>query len=177
MNKRAIISFEMLMWIPRILFLVIVMFSVVILIRSFVVEKVDVTELEANIFANRLLYSQNSISFVDEDTERVYPGIIDLTKFNSKEMESLLLKSIFYGDNNRKVGAKITLKNPEDNKDTSLFYNRAFYDEKRTLIDSWGNAKGPGASTSFIKKLDVLILEKSKLHNGILTLDIIIPNS
>jgi len=177
MNRRALISFEMLMWIPRIIFLVIVLFAIIILIRSFVLEKIDVTELESEIFANRLPCSPNSISFVDEISGRVYPGIIDLNKFKTNEIEDNLLKSIYYGNSNRNVGAKITLKNPGKGEENQIFYNKVFYEEKKILVDS-ALTEGPGGAKNYIKKLDVIIFEKENtMHKGVLILDIIIPNS
>lgn len=153
------------------------MLSVVILVRSFVVEKVDVIELEANLFANRLLYSPNGISFVDENTGRAYPGIIDFKKFGMNDMENKLLSSIYYGDSNRNIGAKITFKNFGSNEENLLFYNKKFYDEKKILIES-GLTKGPGGATSYTKKLNVLIFKNSNsMDKGLLELDIIMPNS
>ena len=176
MDKKGIITFEMMMWIPRIIFLVAVMFAVVILVSSFVTEKVDVQELEANTFANRVLYSPNTISYRDEDTGRVYPGIIDLSKFKT-DAEDKLSKSIYYGNNNRKIAAKITLKNLDNSEENLVFYNDAFYKEMKVLVDL-GHTEGPGGARSYIKILDVLILEKpDALHKGILILDVIIPNS
>ena len=177
MNKQAIITFEMLMWIPRIIFLVFVMFAVIILIRSFIVEKVDVAELEANIFANRLLYSPNSISFTDHDTGRVYPGIIDSNKFKAGIAEQQLAKSIYYGNSNRVVGAKIALKNMDNSEENVVFYNKEFYDEKKILVDS-RLTEGPGGARSYMKKLNVLNLDQEgSLHKAVMNIDIIMSNS
>ena len=71
------------MWVPRILFLVVVMFTVMILIRSYVATTIDTSELEANIFISRILYSPNSISYFDSDIGRTYQGVIDINKFKS----------------------------------------------------------------------------------------------
>ena len=61
-DKKAITTFEILMWIPRVTFLVVVMFAVMTLIRSYVITTIDTSELEANIFANRMLYSRTAKS-------------------------------------------------------------------------------------------------------------------
>ncbi|MDP3766231.1 MAG: hypothetical protein Q8R04_06995, partial [Nanoarchaeota archaeon] len=61
-NKKADTTFEILMWTFRIMFLVVVMFAVMTLIRSYVVTAIDTSELDANMFAYRTLYSTNAIS-------------------------------------------------------------------------------------------------------------------
>ena len=175
-NKKAITTFEMLMWIPRIFFLVVLMFAVITLIRSFITTTVDVSELQANIFAKRILYSPNAISYFDSDLRRTYPGIIDFNKFKSQSIDKFLEKSVYYGIKNREIGANLLLKDLSENSDISVFYNEDFFKEQKKLADS-GFTEGPGGAKLYIKKYDVLILKNNIINKGILTMEIVMPNS
>ena len=175
-NKKAITTFEILMWVPRIIFLVIVMFAVMILIRSYVTTTIDTSELEANVFANRILYSPTAISYYDKKIDRLYPGIIDADKFNSQKNEKFLEKSSYYGSKNMEIGAKLFLKDLSDNNNLEVFYNEDFFKEQKKLAES-GLTKGPGGARLFIKKYDVLLLKNNIPNKGVLTMEIVIPNS
>lgn len=175
-DKKGITTFEMLIWIPRIIFIVVIMFAIMVLIRSYVTTTIDTSEVEANIFINRLIYSRNGISYFDLEINRVYPGVVDLSKFNSQQKEQFLEKTIYYGIKNMEIGAKLVLKDIDKNSEFSAFYNEDFFKEQKKLVDA-GFTQGPGGVKGFVKKYNVLIREGSALSKGTLTIDVIIPNS
>ena len=173
-NKKANTTFEVVFWIPRIIFLVVLMFAIMILIRSFVTTIVESSELEANLFANRVLYSPNGISYADSDTHRIYPGIIDSAQLKSKIDGKLLDKSINYGKKNLEIGAKFSLSYAGDKVD--FFYNEDFFKEQFKIADS-GFTKGPGGAKAYTKKYNVRVLKDNGIYNGLITMNIVIPNS
>ena len=175
-NKKAITTFEMVIWMPRIVFIVIIMFAVMVLIRSFVTTTVDVSELQANVFAYRVIYSPNSISYYDKDMQRAYPGVIDFDKFKSQEAEKFLENSINYGQKNKEIAARLLLKDLSDNNDISVFYNEDFFKEQEKLAYS-GFTEGPGGARLYVKKYEVLISKNGIMSNGKLTMEIVVPNS
>lgn len=175
-NKKGTMSFEILMWVPRLAFLVVIMFVIMVLIRSYVTTTIDISELQANIFINRILYSPTGISYFDEDIERTYPGVIESDKFKSQITEKFLEKSIYYGGANKEVGAKFVLKDLSENKETIIFYNENFFKEQKKLVDV-GFTKGPGGARGYNKKYDVLIFKNMALYKGILTINVVIPGS
>lgn len=174
--KKAITTFEMLIWIPRILFIIVIMFAIMALVRSYVTITLDTSEVEANIFANRIVYSKNGISYFDSELDRVYPGIIDVEKFNSQQTEKFLEKTIYYGEKNMEISAKLVLKDINKNREFSAFYNENFFKEQKKMVDA-GFTQGPGGAKGFAKKYNVLITEEGSLSSGILNIDVIIPNS
>lgn len=174
-NKKAT-TFEILMWVPRIIFLVIIMFAIMILIRSYITTTIDISELEANVFINRILYSPTGISYFDSNIDRTYPGIIEFDKFKSQITEKFLEKSVYYGKKNTEVGAKFILKDLSEDKEITVFYNEDFFKEQKKLVDA-GFTQGPGGARDYTKKYDVLILKNNVLHKGILTIEVTIPNS
>lgn len=175
-NKKGTTTFEILMWIPRLMFLVVVMFTVMYLIRTYVTTTIDISELQANVFVNRVLYSPTSISYFDSDIGRLYPGIIEFDKFESQITEKSLEKSIYYGEDNKEAGAKFILKDLNENKELTAFYNEDFFKEQKKLVDA-GYTKGPGGARGYDKKYDVLIFKNKALYRGLLTIEVAIPNS
>ena len=172
-GKKAGINFESIIWIPRIIFIIIIMFLVMTLVRTYVATAIETSDIKANLFSNRLIYSPNSISYYDEPIKRAYPGIIDPAKFGSADF---LDKSIYYGEKNKEIGAKVVLKDFSDGKEYALFYNNNFFSEQKRIADA-GLTEGPGGAKSYTKKYNVLVLKEGSLNNGMLTIDIVIPNS
>ena len=172
-GNRAGINFESIIWIPRIIFIIVIMFLVMTLVRSYVSTVIETSDIKADLFSNRLIYSPNSISYYDGSIKRAYPGIIYLAKFNS---DDFLDKSIYYGEKNREIGAKVVLKDFSDGKEYTLFYNKNFFSEQKRLADA-GLTEGPGGAKSYTKKYNILVMKDNLLNNGTLTIDIAIPNS
>ena len=176
MNKRGNIAFNVLMWFFKIFFVIIVLFAVVLLIRSFIITELDIFNAEADIFVQKILMSRNGISYTDPDLDRVYPGIIDKVTFESFEIESLLNTSIYYGKDNKKIAANITLKNDAGNTIRSIVYNKNQYHYWKVLLEaSW--ISGPGGVRSKTKQFNVLIKDQDSIQNGFLIIEVIIPNS
>jgi hypothetical protein len=174
-GKKAITTFEMLMWVPRIVFLVAVMFAVAFLVKSHITTTIDISEARANIFVNRAIYSQSDISYFDSSTGRAYPGIIEMQKFKEHAGE-LLEKSIYYSEKNREVGARFLLKNLESSEEAEAFYNEEFFREQKKIAAS-GFTEGPGGARLYVKNYNVLILIDGSLYKGLLTIEVAIPNS
>ncbi|MDP7506162.1 MAG: hypothetical protein QF362_01825, partial [Candidatus Woesearchaeota archaeon] len=86
MNKKAILSFNQLMAFIRILLLIVVMFAIVFLVNSAITMEINTFNAESELFIQQLLYS-NALMLNDYETDRFYPAIIDLNKFNSLEVE------------------------------------------------------------------------------------------
>jgi len=175
-NKKGTTTFEILMWIPRLMFLVVIMFAVMVLIRSYVTTTIDVSELQANVFINRILYSPTSISYFDAEIGRLYPGIIDFGKFQLHINDKFLEKTIYYGEKNEEIGAKFALMDLNEGIELTAFYNEDFFKEQKKFVDL-GWTDGPGGVKGYNKKYDVLILKNNALHRGNLTIEVVIPNS
>ena len=168
-NKRSLISGEMIMVIPKIIFLIAVLFAVVILIKVFIVTHIDVRQVDANLFVNRVLLSKVAISYYDEDIGRVYPGIVSLKRFqeiSSINPNALDEEIISYGADNPILAAKMNLSR-EGYADIVAYYNKENFDrwEPRVLPGVKG---GPGSVKSFQKQKYVLVKDGDALLPGIL---------
>jgi len=172
MNKKA--AFDMIVNIFRLLFVIVVFYSILFLARAFIAQKVDIFDVESKLLAHRLMFS-NEVSYTDKDIGRNYIGVIDLKKFNSDEIEESMLNSIYYGKINSEASAKLTLKDLDDNIEYETFYNRELYDEKKVLVEA--KLIGKGSAQSLDTNFYVLIKDDDKLKRGALKIEAILPNS
>ena len=171
MNRKA--SFDVIVNLFRLLFAIVVFFSIYFLAKAFIIEKIDVFEVESKLLANRIALS-NNINYVDKDINRVHIGIIDLQKFLASDFEKNILNSIYYGKENSEAAAKLTLKNLDDKKEYEVFYNKELYNEKKVLVEA--KLVGAGAAKRLDTNYYVLIKDNNKLKKGVLNVDAILPN-
>jgi hypothetical protein len=117
------------------------------------------------IILNRIFYSPNSISYYNATTDRVYPGIIDLSKF---QKEAVLDKAFYTGDN-RVISGKLELIDLETNETYETYINKDDYNKWKNYIkfDQYEN---------FIDKRYVLIKDGDMLKRGIIKINFVIPN-
>ncbi|OGX07223.1 MAG: hypothetical protein A2Z88_01195 [Omnitrophica WOR_2 bacterium GWA2_47_8] len=176
-GKKAQLSGQVIQMIPRVFFLVVVLLSIVLVVKSFIVTAIDIRKLEADIFTERLLYSKSGIVFYDESLDRSYPGVVDKQKFQSlSKINPNLLDSVFAvkGSENQVLAAKLTLIEKEDpSKGTSVaYYNKDHYDrwEPRTLSTVTGGSAQVGY---FMREIPVIIQDGNTINKGKLRLDIL----
>tara|TARA_Y100000310_G_C20701769_1_gene830628 strand:- start:8302 stop:8889 length:588 start_codon:yes stop_codon:yes gene_type:complete len=195
MNKKAILSFNVLMAFIRILLLIIVMFAIVFLVNSAITLETNTFDIESELFIQQLLYS-DALMLNNHEIGRFYPAIIDLTKFTSVEVEKNLNNSIHY-EYSRIVAAKITLLDSggsiytkslgyipigipiaessyKNNIISPIYFNKERYSQWKG-IPSW--IPGPGGVKDKKKNIFVLIKEGSQFKKGYLKIELIIPNS
>jgi hypothetical protein len=88
-NKQGISS-NMVMWIPRLVYLILVFVVSFGLIFSYTTTKVGVGDVESHILLHRLQLSPDGISKVDDATGRVYTGVVDPAKLSSENLQTVL---------------------------------------------------------------------------------------
>jgi hypothetical protein len=157
--KKGLISFNMLMWIPRIIFMVIVVLSIILLIASYFRLELVISKAESELFVQRLLYSPHGISFYDPYSNRVYPGIIDLDNLE------LINQSIFYGEQ-KHIGAKLIVKDLGNNILAENIYNNIVY---RRIAQ-----EGRGGVDVLRKSLFVLVKNESGQIPGTLAMEVVL---
>lgn len=173
-NKRSVISGEMVMMIPQLIFLIAVLFAFVFLVKILIVTEVDIRRADAIILVDRILFSRNGISYYDEGIGRLYPGIINLDRFMDISMENpnVLDDSVIsYGSDNPLIAAKLNLTQ-EGKEDIIAFYNKKWYDrwEPKVLLSVTG---GSASIESFDKTRNVLIKDGDTLSPGTLSFNIL----
>jgi hypothetical protein len=161
MKTKAQIADYMVAFVPRVLFLIIVLVSVYFLVHSYIKTEVDSFEAESNLFVQRLLYSRNALAFVDKDTAEVQPGVIDVSKLST--IEDNLKKSISYSDS-RHLAAKLRITSLKDEEISTFYFQKEWFD--RWIVLS--GLSGGGGSRQITRKLYVLLKDKSAVDIAIL---------
>ncbi len=173
MNKKG--AFETILNFFRLLFLIVVFFSLYFLVRAFITQHIDTFETESNLLTNRIFLSKE-LNYYDQDIKRLYPGIIDLEKFTSQDFERNILNSIYYGKINSEASAKITLLDIDSGGEYvyEAYYNKDLYNEKKVLVEA--KLIGKGSAQRLDSNFYVLIKGKDKLKRGMLKIEAILPN-
>jgi hypothetical protein len=181
-GSRADLSFNTLNFVIRLAFLVAITFFIFFMVRSQIITNVDVTDAESQIFVQRLLYAKDGVSYYDATLGRLYPGVIKLDTFNQDYFERNVQDAFYYGDDNRIIGAKLSLFEADGSKiasrDYVVEYNKDFYDEKEVLyMAGEGFLKGRGGVTGTTMKIPVIILDKEAERGGLLEVVVIMQNA
>ncbi|MFC1723421.1 hypothetical protein ACFL0V_04750 [Nanoarchaeota archaeon] len=101
-NKKAIMAFNALAMIPRIIFLVIALLACVIIIRLMLNVHFNTADIQAELLIQGLLYGPGGITYYDPLTGRIYPEIIDIHQLNDSK-----LNMGFNYPENTLIGARI----------------------------------------------------------------------
>ncbi len=89
-NKKGFeVSYKMIMWIPRLLFTVIVVSLTFFVISAFISGTTNVSDVESSILMNSAYYAKSGFSHIDARTERAYPAVIEASKFSSAQIQAL----------------------------------------------------------------------------------------
>lgn len=82
-GKKAQAMSETLYWvIPRILYIMVVVLSIVFIVRAFYITNISVESAESLIFINRMVNGPNALSHFDYEIERLYPGVLNTSQFS-----------------------------------------------------------------------------------------------
>ena len=116
-NKKGQTGHTMVKSIVWFIFLIIVLFSIVYLVRSNITNTIDVKNVEAEVFYHGAL---NALSFNEDIIDRTYVGVIDLGNFDQEYLE----KKLNYGPHNTYMTANFTLFDKEAKMIKTFVYNK-----------------------------------------------------
>lgn len=166
--RKAQVSGDVLAWIPKIILLVAVILVVLFLVRLYIVTKIDIKDAEAIVLVNRIMFSPHGFSYYDEKINRVYPGVIDLEKFNDS-----ILEKIAYLPENLLISAKLTLTDMDKNPIKTIYYNKPWYDNWLPMA----GISGPGGKTKITKTYYVLLKQGDEIKQAVLKFEVLMPNT
>jgi len=175
-GRKGIMSFNFLVMIPRIIFLVIMMIVCVILIRMFLNNKFDVTDIQSEVLIDGMLYGAGGVGYLDPVTGRTYPEVIDPDQLNSYELDNTL----YYPANNiisaRIVVGKGTLLVGEPSLFRAVYYNKEWYDNWEPLL-RW-NIAGIGGVKDYTREFPIILRRPDgSLTSGEVHFQVIQPRS
>ena len=173
-NKKAAILGYKVQWFIRMIITIIIVMTFVILINRGARIEFETFDAKAALLAQRLLYERGGLSYVDENTNRLYPGIIDGKKFSPEEINNTkkeLLDTIYYGEDQRQMAARIILRDKETSlvdpkvpswiikNERELFYNKDQFENWEPLRHGYWLAGGP--SRVLKQSFEFYVLERT----------------
>jgi len=152
----------------RVGFLMVALLVFFLLVNFYIVNRIDTHRLQAEVTANRLMYS-NTIMY--EENYRTYIGIVDIKKFNDDNIGQKIDYTI-----KRHAAAKLDIVN---NINGSVMYtaylNKAQYDNLQVMANN--GAAGKGTAITYNKDYPITYLDGGKYMYGTIKMEIVIPLS
>jgi len=131
---------------------------------------IDVAPIQANVFLYRAIYAPNTISFTDQVTGRVYPGIIVDSNFTTSHLEAAINYSY-----EKQLAAKLELIDPVSNEVmATAYYNQEWYGRLEPLARA--GLTGFGAAKYYVKELPVIYRKGNVDFSATLKVQVIVPN-
>jgi hypothetical protein len=152
----------------RVGFLMVALLVFFLLVNFYIVNQIDTTMIQAEVTANRIMYSD---TFMYQENFRTYLGIVDIKKFNSDTIN----KKVNYPIKKHATAKLELIDNDDDKKNYTAYLNGAQYEILYTLTTSGG--KGKGSATMYKKQYPITYIENNVYHYGTITMNIIVPNS
>ena len=147
----------------------VVLLEIKVFTTSFARTSMDTRDAEARIFANRILYSPEGISYFDVDLGRSHLGAVDLGRIDSVILDNALIL-----EDNQVMAAKVVIKNLREQTLKEAIYNELWYMRWLPLA----GRRGSGAASEIIEKRYVLIYENDKFREpGIAEIRVLVPNA
>lgn len=160
-NKRAQTG-TILNWIfYKLPIIVIVGVFFILVLRSYYDVGLSTHNTENIILMKRLLYSDNLLAYQDEVSKRVYPGIIDIDKFTTTNLEENL------ENKNNRLAVNLELINLETEESS-----RAYINEDRAR--AWDDYENLGGYESSYLRRSVKIYDDNEIYEGILIIKVLV---
>jgi hypothetical protein len=121
-------------------------------------------EVREKIIINRLFFSPNSISYVDLTIGKVYPGVIDMSKFDNDTLDSS-----FSTKENAAAAAKLDLVNLDTDTTVSAYINKELYSRWKSYVKF-------EQYSSYKDQFYVTIKDNGKEYPGLLKVNVLMHN-
>lgn len=126
-NDKRGISEDAGFWIFRIILIMVVVFAAVFFVNSIIKTNLDTEGLELDLILARIINSPDCLAYQDSDTNRIYPGYVNLNFYSQSYLEKNCVK-LNSGD---LVGIRIELDSKEP-----IYLNKDYYDDTEPLTFS-----------------------------------------
>ncbi|MBI5072532.1 hypothetical protein HZA99_01810 [Candidatus Woesearchaeota archaeon] len=175
-KKKAQIDTTWLFVFFRFIVVCLVALAMVILVKTYIVAKIDIQQTQADLFMYNLLNEKNGLSHYDDSINRVFVGTIPVADFkNPIALEERLNGHMDFGEHTL-IAAQLILFDQSGKKLGTAYYNKEWYD--RWIIVARTFWKGSGSASEFSENKTVLLLYPDKTTApGILQFSVVMPNS
>ena len=168
MNKKGSQGYEIVNTIPRMIYTVICIAIIVLMVKTFfLINDESTLELEIDGISERLYFT--GLAYIDPVSERIYPGEIDLSKFNEDYIKNTLCYDKQNCETNKHVALKINLT--YSNQEKIVIINKREYRNWKVLADS--KLKGFGKVEQKTFTYPVIVKTKNENQEGIINTNIL----
>ncbi|MFH1400066.1 MAG: hypothetical protein ABIH41_00975 [Nanoarchaeota archaeon] len=172
MDKHGRVEASYLLYIPRFIFLVVVLSSVLMLISFFIVNRIDTKELEIQTMITRITLAPDAISYQDPITGRYHAGVVDPAKITTVHLSQAVK---YTGD--PLIAARVTL-HALDKQDGPAIASGTTDEQWFTRWYARTKLSGAGGATLKETRFPTTYIDTDgKAKNGLLTVTIVRPNS
>jgi len=173
-SKRALQSTDFILTIPRMIFTVVAVLTVIYLVNMFLVQEIDIQKTQSKLFFNRLIYSPNTISYVDPNTQRSYPGIIDHKIIDDVGSFRDRIENAIHLGNNRLLAANITIVFEKDDQEIkkSIIFNDMWF-KRWEPLSLMSDIEGPGGVDRFDYSRYMLVKEGTSYYPATLAVEVL----
>ncbi|MFH0875485.1 MAG: hypothetical protein V1859_06090 [archaeon] len=165
MNKRASSndSFNILNYTLRIIFIGVLMVTFYVFFTALFTFNLESQNVVNKVFEKRFLYSDTLFVYKNDAIGRVYPGIIDIKKFDEQHINEAFVFEKSY------IAAKCTLKNSRTNEKKELYLNKKWFDR-------WYPYTAFEEYDKYTLRRFVLIENEGKFDSGLLEIEVVYSN-
>ncbi|MFH0870027.1 MAG: hypothetical protein V1866_03140 [archaeon] len=158
---------------PYIILTGVTLILIYVLIDMLIKTGVDVKPIQAEVGFYRILYSPNAITYQDNLTGAVYPGVIDLLKFNDTTIDALMKYSY-----EKQLCARFRIMKMQNGKwvlEKEAYFSKVWFERLEPLASA--GIIGLGSAQKFTKIMPIDYIKDGSLMQGFLQADFILPRS
>jgi hypothetical protein len=163
---------EMVEWLTRLVMLAVVVVLITLLVRVYTERDIESSQLQRGAYLYRIYYS-DIIMYRDAATTRVYPGIVDLSKFTDQRLNDVFVERE-PADAIAKIASSLTVTPSQ----ACSLPQQTIYNNKNTYDLYAANAmQGIGGATAEIDTFPVTLKSGGTECAGVLNITVVRPNS
>jgi hypothetical protein len=159
-------------WFPRLIMFAVAVVVIVIMVRVYTERDVEAPELARAAYLYRIQYG-DIIMYHDNETRRVYPGIVDMRKFTDERMDATFVKKEPSEDRSM-IASQLVLTPMKG----CAIPAKTIYNNRKTFeLYAHINAQGQGGATQESDTYPVTARDGGTECGALLNITIVRPNS
>lgn len=134
MNKKGVYSLRKVVFFAAVLFVVVfILLAFYLLVTGYEAKLVHVPiQLKAEMVSLRFVNIPECFAYQDEGTKRIYPGVVELSKFNEEQMAGCYVTETEKG--NRDLNFRLLLHGSGREVQTNNYFNKDDFTLKKKVV-------------------------------------------
>lgn len=168
MNRRGQAE-QMIENIPYLILTVLVMVGLYFLLSYYSSTTINVEKIQVSTFLYRELYQPNGLSYTDNLTGKVYPGLIDAKDFTNEHLDASM-----HFNYDKQIMAKFEIYDQKYNQlQATAYYNGVWYSRMEPLALSF--LPGIGGANYYSKTVPIIFRRGVQSIPAMMEVTVIVP--